>query len=117
MEKLQLYMDMGWWIPKAVPQVAPLLCIPKKTGKLQTVVDCHQQNDNMIKDVTPLSDQDQIQMDIAQAKYCSKIDLFNAYEQVHIEPEDISKTAFVTVFRMFKSNVMQQGNCNAPATF
>jgi hypothetical protein len=34
MEKLQQYMGAGWWIPKAVPQVALLLCIPKKSGKL-----------------------------------------------------------------------------------
>ena len=40
MEKLRQYVDSGWWVPKAVPQAAPLLCIPKKTGKLRTVVDC-----------------------------------------------------------------------------
>jgi hypothetical protein len=117
MEKLWQYINAGWWIPKTAPQAAPLLCIPKKTGKLRTVVDCRQCNDNMVKDVTPFPDQDQIRMDIAQAKFRSKIDLSNAYEQVHIEPDDISKTAFAMVFGMFKSNVMQQGDCNAPATF
>ena len=49
-------------------------------------------------------------------KFRSKIDLSNAYEQVHIEPSDVSKTAFATVFGTFESNVMQQGDCNAPAT-
>jgi len=117
MEKLQLYVDSGWWVPKAVPQAAPLLCIPKKTGKLRTVVDCWQCNDNMVKDVTPFPDQDQIRMDVAQAKYHSKIDLSNAYKQVRIKPNDVHKTAFATVFGTCKSNVMQQGDCNAPATF
>ena len=56
-------------------------------------------------------------MDIAQAKFRSKIDLSNVYEQVCIEPEDIHKTAFATVYRMCKSNVLQQGDCNGPATF
>jgi len=60
MEKLRLYVDSGWWVPKAVPQAAPLLCIPKKTGKLWTVVDCRQCNDNTVKDVMPFPDQDQI---------------------------------------------------------
>ncbi len=46
-----------------------------------------------------------------------KIDLSNAYEQVRIELEDVHKTAFTTVFRTFESNVMQQGDCNVPATF
>jgi hypothetical protein len=65
MEKLWKYVDVEWWVPKSVPQATPLLCIPKKTGKLRTVVDCHQHNDNMIKDVTPFPDQDQIRMDVA----------------------------------------------------
>jgi len=70
------------------------------------VVDCQQCNDNTVKDITPFPDQDQIQMDVAQAKFCSKIDLSNAYKQVHIEPEDIYKTAFATVYGTCKINVL-----------
>jgi hypothetical protein len=117
MEKVRAYTDAGWWIPKAVPQAAPLLSIPKKSGKLRTVVDCRQRNENTVKDVTPFPDQDQIRMDVARAKYRSKIDLSNAYEQVRIDPSDVHKTAFATVFGTFESEVMQQGDCNGPATF
>ena len=116
-EKIQLYTNVEWWIMASVPQVAPMLCIPKKTRKLRTVIDCRKCNDNMVKDVMPFSDQDQIQMDIARAKYCSKIDLSNAYEQVCVDPEDVKKTAFLTIFGTFLSQVMQQGDCNTPATF
>jgi hypothetical protein len=94
MEKLCHYIDNSWWTPRAVPQAAPLLCILKKSGGLRTVMDCCQQNENTHKDVTPFPDQDQIQMDVACAKYRSKIDLSNAYEQVRIAPEDVHKTAF-----------------------
>jgi len=94
-----------------------MLCIPKKTGKLRTVIDCRKRNDNTVKDVTPFPDQDQIRMDVARARYRSKIDLSNAYEQVRAEPEDVKKTAFLTIFGTFLSQVMQQGDCNAPATF
>ena len=66
----------------------------------------------MVKDMTPFPDQDQIRMDIARVKYRSKIDLLNAYEQVRVEPEDVKKTAFSTVFSTFLSQVMQQGDCN-----
>ena len=100
-----------------MPQAALMLCIPKKTGKLRTMIDCRKRNDNMVKDVTPFPDQDQIRMDITRARYRSKIDLSNMYEQVHVEPEDIKKTAFSTIFGTFLSQVMQQGDCNAPATF
>ena len=116
-EKMKQYIEARWWIPRAVSQAVLLLCIPKKSGKLCTVVDCCQQNDNTVKDMTLFPDEDQIWMDVAQAKYHSKINLSNAYEQVWIKPEDVHKTAFTTVFGMLESNVMQQGDCNAPATF
>jgi len=43
--------------------------------------------------------------------------LSNAYKQVRIEPDDVHKTAFTTVFRTYLSKVMQQGDCNMPAMF
>ena len=117
MAKIKRYTEAGWWEPATVSQAAPLLCIPKKTGKLCTVVDGRKRNDNTHKDVTPFPDQDQIRMDVARGKYCSKINLSDAYEQVRVEPSEVWKTAFATVYGTFQSNVMQQGDCNAPATF
>ena len=71
----------------------------------------------MKKDVTPFPDQEQIRNDVARGKYQSKIDMSNAYEQIHVEPSDVWKTAFATIYGTFMSNTMQQGDCNAPATF
>ena len=102
---------------KAVYQASPLLCVPKKSSKLRTVVDARKRNDNTFKDVTPFPDQDQIRMDAARAKYRTKIDMSDAYEQIHVENEDVWKTAFATMLGTFVSHVMQQGDCNAPATF
>ena len=116
-EKITRYTTAGWWEMKAVYQAAPLLCVPKKNGKLRTVVDARKRNDNTYKDVTPFPDQDQIRMDVARAKYRTKIDMSDAYEQIRIEPSDIWKTAFATTLGTFVSHVMQQGDCNAPATF
>jgi hypothetical protein len=65
----------------------------------------------------PLPDQDIIYEDVAQAKIRSKIDLSDAYEQVCIHLEDMDKTAFATISGTYVSLVMQQGDCNAPATF
>lgn len=117
LEKIQRYVRSGWWIFKNVPQAAPMMCLPKRDGGLRTVFDCRQRNDNTIHDVSPFPDQEQIRMDVARAKYRSKIDLSDAYEQVRIEPEDIGKTAFSTVYGTMISQVMQQGDCNAPSTF
>jgi len=64
-----------------------------------------------------LQDQGVICLDIVRVKICSKIDLSDAYEQICITPEDVHKMAFATIYRMFVSNIMQQGNCNAPSMF
>jgi hypothetical protein len=93
------------------------MCIPKKDEQLWTVIDARQRNDNTIKDLTPLPDQEVIREDVAQGKYRSKIDLADAYEQVRVEPNDILKTLFATIMGTYHSNVVQQGDCNVPATF
>src|SRR3984957_19891164 len=41
----------------------------------------------------------------------------NAYKQIHVEPSDVWKTAFANIYGTFVSHTMQQGDCNAPATF
>jgi hypothetical protein len=71
----------------------------------------------MVKDIMPLPDQEAIREDVARTRYRSKIDLANAYEQVRIEPKDVPKTVFSTIMGTYVSNVVQQGDCNAPATF
>lgn len=116
-EKIEKYENAGWWKRAVVTQAAPMLCVPKKTGKLRTVVDCRKRNENTSRDVTPFPDQDEIRADVARAKFRSKIDLSDAYEQIRVDPADVSKTAFATVYGTFVSYVMQQGDCNAPSTF
>jgi hypothetical protein len=116
-EKIARYTRAGWWEQAQAEQAAPMLCIRKKTNKLRTVVDGQQQNDNTVKDVTPLPDQDMIRLDVARAKIRSKIDLSDAYEQIRIVPDNVHKTTFATIYGTFVSNVMQQGDCNAPSTF
>jgi hypothetical protein len=59
-----------------------MLVVPKKMGTIHTVINTVKCNTNMVKDVTLFPDQDLIQLDVAQAKYRSKIDLSDAYEQV-----------------------------------
>lgn len=92
------------------------MCI-LKNGKLCTVVDVRQWNDNTLKDVTPFPDQEQIRADVAKAKYWSKIDMSDAYERIRVNPDDVWKTAFSMIDGTFVSHIMQQGDYNAPSTF
>ena len=115
--KLNRYVASKWWEPQTSTQAAPLMCIPKKDGRLHTVIDTRQLNDKTIKDVTPLPDQEIIWKDVARTPYRSKIDLSDAYEQVRVRPEDVRKTSFTMIAGTYISNIVQQGDCNAPATF
>jgi hypothetical protein len=115
--KIKRYEDSGWWQPCTTEQAAPMLCILKKNGKLRTVVDLRQRNDNTVHDLTPMPDQDRIRNDVARGAVRSKLDMSDAYEQIRIVPEDIRKTAFSTVYGTYHSHVMQQGDCNVSATF
>jgi hypothetical protein len=117
MDKINRYTDAGWWAPITTQQAPPMLCIPKKTGKLRTVIDLRGRNDNTVHDMTPLPDQERIRNDVARAKFRSKLDMSDAYKQIRIDPADVDKTSFSTIFGTYKSFVMQQGDCNAPATF
>jgi hypothetical protein len=119
LEKLQRYVKAGWWKAAVSKNAVPMLCVPKsaKNPELRTVFDLREQNANTHKDITPLPDQDVIRNAVAAAKYRSKMDLSNAYESIRVEPSDVHKTAFATVYGVFVSNVMQQGDCNAPSTF
>ena len=115
--KIERHTTTGWWVPAAAKQARPMLCIPKKNGTLCTMFDLWQQNENTWKDATPFPDQDSIHHDIVRANFRSKLDMTEAYEQMHIRPEDVCKTTFSTIIGTFQSQVMQMGNCNVPSTF
>lgn len=116
-EKIECYETAGWWIRRPVSQASPMLCIPKQPSGIRTVIDLRQRNENTVKDVTPFPDQYQIRHDVARARYRSKIDMTDAYEQVRIVQRHVPKTGFSTIYGVFQSLVLQQGDCNGPVTF
>ncbi|CAD6892479.1 unnamed protein product [Tilletia caries] len=116
LQKIETCTKSGVWKRAAVPAAMPMMVIPKKDSRIRTVVDARQRNDNTVKDVTPFPDQDVIRRDVARAKYRSKIDQADFFEQIRIIPEDVWKTAFATPFGTFVSLVAQQGDCNVPST-
>ncbi|KAF8626390.1 hypothetical protein AX15_004888 [Amanita polypyramis BW_CC] len=116
-EKVDRYLNAGCWIRTELPSSAPLMIAFKKSGKIRTVVDARQRNDNTLSDSTPMPDQETIRNNVARAKFRSKIDLSDAYEQIRISPEHEPRTTFLTIYSNMISRVMQQGDKNGPATF
>ena len=72
-----------------------MLCILKKDGKLHTVFDSREQNNNTVKDMTLFPEQDDIHNDMARVAYHSKLNMSEVYKQIHIVLEHIHKTAFI----------------------
>jgi hypothetical protein len=61
------------------------------TQKRWAITNCNQckAKKRQYHNVMPLPDQDAIRKDVAWAKYRSKIDLADMYEQVRVEPNDV----------------------------
>jgi hypothetical protein len=66
--KVNRYVNSGWWEPKSISQVAPMLCLKKKDNHLRTVIDAYQRNENTVKDMMPLPDQEVICEDVVRGK-------------------------------------------------
>ena len=92
---------------------------PRDDGKLRlrTVFDLRQRNANTHKLAAPLPDIDGILRNVVRHKYRSIIDGKDAYEQIRIIPEHVSRTIFNTPDGTMESLVLQQGDCNGPATY
>jgi len=74
-------------------------------------------NDNTYDNPPNIPDQANIINAVANAKFRSKIDLSDGYHNLRIIPEYEKHTAFKTLFGVYRTRVMQQGNKNVPSTF
>jgi hypothetical protein len=116
-EKVDRYLKAGVWIRTSLPSHTLMMVVFKKSRAIRTVIDGRQRNDNTIADVTPMPDQETIRHDLARARFRSKIDLSDAYEQIRVNPEHEPHTVFTTIYGNMISRVMQMGDKNCPATF
>ena len=121
-EKRDAYIKTGRWAITNSTNTVPMLCIikPRKPGeppRLRTVVDLRERNKNTNKLASPLPDMDGILRRAARARYRSLIDGQDAYEQIRIVPEHVHRSAVTTPDGNMVSYVIQQGDCNAPATY
>jgi len=120
--KKNAYLETGRWRTATGHNAIPLLMIPKVSSSggqptLRTVFDKREQNANTHKLASPLPDMEEILREVSRHKYRSLIDGKDAYEQIRVIPEHVSRTIFTTPDGTMESLVMQQGDCNAGATY
>jgi hypothetical protein len=117
--KVQLneLMDKGFIHPSSSPWDCPALFVKKKDQSLRLCVDYRPLNAVTIKNKYPLPRIDIFFYQLAGAKVFSKIDLHSGYHQIKIRPEDISKTAFSTRYKLYEYLVMSFGLTKSLAHF
>ena len=120
--KKNAYLETGRWRTATGHNAIPLLMIPKVSSTsdkpgLRTVFDKREQNSNTYKLASPLPDIEEILREVSKHKFRSLIDGKDAYEQIRVVPEHVSRTLFTTPDGTMESLVMQQGDCNAGATY
>ncbi|KAG9222581.1 hypothetical protein CCMSSC00406_0000541 [Pleurotus cornucopiae] len=117
-EKRNAYLKSGRWQITTAGNAVPMLHIYKPGTKLlRIVVDLRERNANTVKMSTPMPNIEAILRRIAAHLFRSSMDGKDAYEQIRIVAEHVARSAMTTPDGTMVSLVMQQGDCNAPATY
>jgi hypothetical protein len=119
-EKRNAYIKSGRWKITSAGNTVPMLLIPKpgtNPPELRTVVDLRERNKNTRKFTSPLPDMDGMLRRTASKPYRTALDLKSAYEQIRIIPEHVERSTVTTPDGNMVSQVIQIGDCNAPATY
>ncbi|OBZ62662.1 Retrovirus-related Pol polyprotein from transposon 17.6 [Grifola frondosa] len=123
-EKRNAYLKSGRWRMSTARNASPMLLLTKPgTGvkgippRLRVVCDLRERNANTHKVTSPLPDMEGILRRLSRKPYRTLIDGKDAYEQIRIDPEHVERTAMTTPDGNMVSLVLQQGDCNAVATY
>ncbi|KAI0996661.1 Transposon Ty3-I Gag-Pol polyprotein [Podosphaera aphanis] len=107
----------GYIRASSSPAGAPVLFVKKKDGSLRLCVDYRGLNEITIKNRYPLPLIRETLDRLSNAKWYTKLDLRQGYNQIRMAKGEEWKTAFRTRYGHFEYNVMPFGLTNAPATF
>lgn len=123
-KKRDAYLKTGRWRMSNARVTSPMLLLTKPgTGirgvppRLRCVFDLRERNKNTVKVTSPLPDMDGILRRVSKKPFRSSMDGKDAYECIRIAPEHVERAAMTTPDGNMVSLVLQQGDCNAVATY
>ncbi|KAI0995439.1 Transposon Tf2-9 polyprotein [Podosphaera aphanis] len=114
---IQENLDKGFIRASSSPAGAPVLFVKKSDGTLRLCVDYRGLNELTIKNRYPLPLIRETLDRLSKAKWYTKLDLRQGYNQIRMAEGEEWKTAFRTRYGHFEYTVMPFGLTNAPATF
>lgn len=99
--KREAYSRTGRWEFQSGSNSVPLLILPKPDKgdgvlRARTTFDCRARNDNTVKLASPLPNIEDILRNVAGKKFRSLIDGNEAFEQIRVTPDHVSRTLFNT---------------------
>jgi hypothetical protein len=107
----------GFIRPSKSPFGSPVLFVKKPDGSFRLCVDYRKLNEITIKNRYALPLMSELFDRLKNAKYYTRLDMADAYNQLRIAAGDEYKTAFRTRYGHFEYLVMPFGLTNAPASF
>lgn len=107
----------GYIRPSKSPMASPFFFVKKKDGKLRPVQDYRELNKGTIKNEYPLPLIAELIDKLKGARYFSKVDLRQGFNNCRLKDGHEWKAAFKTNRGLFEPLVMFFGLMNSPATF
>ena len=111
-------LETGRIIRSKSPNSIGMFSQPKrdKPQEARFPLDCILRNLVTDKDKTPMPSMEQIKYFIGSRPFRSKLDLTDGYHNIRMHADSVGDSTFTCHMGTFDSLVMQQGDCDAPAT-
>lgn len=107
----------GHIVPSKSAWGAPVLFVRKADGSLRMCIDYRGLNSVTVRNNYPLPRMDELVDRLAGASWFTTLDLWGAYNQLRVHPDDEHLTTFVTSEGAYQYRVCPFGLTNCPAAF